>query len=82
MDEKFTNLEIEHAIEQWLGFGEEALGKCQQGYFSGNGWAARVLRFHLEQIRKEIELVNLEDQEPPDKIASFPYNGDSDAHAF
>jgi len=27
--------------------------KSQQGYFSGFGWAARALRFHLKQLKGE-----------------------------
>jgi len=37
--------EFQHAIKQWLEFGELMLERgCQQGYFSGGGWAAVTLR--------------------------------------
>lgn len=52
--EEFTDAEIRHAIEQWLEYGEASQGKAHHGYFSGIGWAARVLRFHL------VELENVE----------------------
>lgn len=57
-NEKFDKEEIEKAITQFLEFGDEAMGCCHLGYFGGNGWAARVLRYHLEQM-KNSEHINL-----------------------
>lgn len=48
--ETFTIGEIQCAIAQFLKYGEDEFEKSQQGYFSGNGFAARALRFHLNQI--------------------------------
>ncbi len=49
--ETFEDWEVDQAIKQFLEYGEETLNnaKGQKGYFSGNGWAARVLRYHLKQ---------------------------------
>lgn len=52
--ETFDAREIANAIEQWLDWGEKEYGKAQGGYFSGGGWAARCLRYHLEEIKKTL----------------------------
>lgn len=51
-DETFSNNEVICALEQFLEYGESQYGKSQQGYFSGSGFAARCLRFHLEELKK------------------------------
>lgn len=48
--EKFTNNQIILAIEQFLEYGEQQLGVSQNGYFSGEGWAARCLRYHKNKL--------------------------------
>lgn len=49
-DETFTTSQIRHAIRAFLAWGEGEEGKSQQGYFSGGGFAARCLRYHLRQL--------------------------------
>lgn len=49
-DEPFSGSDFEKAIKDFLDFGEQQFGKSQQGCFSGNGWAARCLRYHLQQL--------------------------------
>lgn len=49
--ETFTDSQIENAVEQFLKFGEDQYQKSQEGYYSGSGWAARCLRYHLEQLK-------------------------------
>jgi len=50
--ETFTGDEVLAAIQQFLSYGEVSLnGKGHLGYYSGGGWPARVLRFHLEQLQ-------------------------------
>lgn len=50
--ETFTKDQVEHAIRAFLEFGEQSFKEPiqQRGYFSGGGWAARCLRWHLEQL--------------------------------
>lgn len=43
--------DVIHAIQTWLNFGEDSVGKAHQGYFSGGGWAATALREHLEELK-------------------------------
>ena len=51
MEEEFTKLQTQMAIEQFLELGEKAyLLGYQNGYFSGQGWAARCLRSHLRDV--------------------------------
>jgi|GEM_PF-3909626 len=50
--ETFSPRQVQCAIEQFLGYGEEQFLKSQQGYYSGGGWAARCLRFHLEELKR------------------------------
>lgn len=52
-NEQFDNDQIIKAIEQWLEYGNKQYLKSQQGYFSGFGWAARALRFHLKQLKEK-----------------------------
>lgn len=54
--EKFTNSETISAIEQFLEYGEQQFGKSQQGYFSGQGWAASCLRYHKDRLLEQHEL--------------------------
>jgi hypothetical protein len=54
MSEHFSDTEYVHAIENWLEYGQQEYGKSQQGYFSGGGWAARVLRSLKERLLIEI----------------------------
>lgn len=57
MNETFDTNQVICAIQQFLEFGEQEYVEHKNegelghmGYFSRNGWAARCLRFHLEQI--------------------------------
>lgn len=51
MSETFTDYEVRHAISQFLAWGEMAFARGEQkGYFSGDGFAARCLRFHLNAL--------------------------------
>jgi hypothetical protein len=50
--ETFSPWQVQCAIEQFLEYGEEQFLKSQQGYYSGSGWAARCLRFHLEELKR------------------------------
>jgi hypothetical protein len=63
--EVFTPQQVEHAIQTWLGYGEDSYVEAKEpgepghrGYFSGSGWAARCLRFHLEELRRAAESPN------------------------
>ena len=48
---EFTPDQMVVAINQWLQFGEDMFNDGhQQGYFSGDGWAARSLRAAREFI--------------------------------
>lgn len=51
--ETFTQEEVKQAIRSFLSYGEEQYGKSQQGYFSGPGFAARALRFHLDRLTSD-----------------------------
>lgn len=51
--ETFDKLEIETAISQFIAYGERESGKSHSGYFSGDGFAARALRYHLKQLQNE-----------------------------
>lgn len=51
-EETFTNDHIISAIKSFLQYGENQFGKSQQGYFSGSGFGARALRFHLKKLEK------------------------------
>ena len=50
--EVFSPLEVEQAVRQFLEYGEQQFGISQKGYYSGSGWAARRLGFHLEQLTR------------------------------
>jgi hypothetical protein len=52
--ETFAKWEVIAAIEQFLEYGEEQFQKSHDGYFSGQGWAARCLRSHKEQLLNSI----------------------------
>lgn len=61
--ETFTDSEVESAIRQWLNLGDELVERYKKGeipmpcaYFSGNGWAARCLRYHLQQLEKKHDI--------------------------
>lgn len=52
--ETFTDEQVTCALGQWLEYGEKSYipnhkfsDKGHAGYFSGVGWAARCLRYHL-----------------------------------
>lgn len=47
---QFTPDQIDSAIKAFLDFGEQTAGTAHQGYFSGPGWAAKVLRHHREAL--------------------------------
>lgn len=51
--ETFTPEEVQQAIRSFIAYGEDQYGKSQQGYFSGNGFAARALRFHLDRLTSD-----------------------------
>jgi len=51
--ETFTTQEVQSAISYFLEYGEMQFGKSQCGYFSGDGWAARALRFHLGRLKSD-----------------------------
>jgi len=55
MIEEFTREQTIAAIESFLEYGEKQFGISQQGYFSGNGFAARCLRWYLQQLKHEVE---------------------------
>ena len=57
--ETFTEAEIVRALGEYLAWGEHsvvpngrAIGYGHRGYYSGDGWPARVLRYHLAQLTK------------------------------
>lgn len=51
MSETFTDADVRHVIEQFVEWGERAFTRGEQkGYFSGDGYAARCLRFHLAAL--------------------------------
>lgn len=57
-EEHFTDDQIKATIKSFLEFGEETFnpdsaGKngYHGGYYSGNGWAARCLRYHLSKFK-------------------------------
>ena len=59
--ETFSDSQVEDAIKSFLEFGEQQYLKSQQGYFSGPGWAARCLRFHLAQLKTREPNADLSD---------------------
>jgi len=61
-EETFTEDQITIAIEQWLDYGEQSFEQCHLGYFSGGGWAARCLRYHLRQREKGRKMVGKESE--------------------
>jgi hypothetical protein len=44
--EEFTTDQVMAALKHFQKFGEES----DSGYFQGCGWAARALRFHINQL--------------------------------
>ncbi len=59
--ETFTKNQVIDAIKSFLEYGEKTLvidkisgEPGHKGYFSGIGWAARCLRFHLEELKEEV----------------------------
>ncbi len=61
--ETFTKNQVIDAIKSFLEYGEKTYTPDrlpgdytkhgQNGYFSGTGWAARCLRFHLEELKED-----------------------------
>jgi hypothetical protein len=51
--ESFDRKEVLHAIEEFLAYGEKEMGKSHQGYFAGDGFAAKCLRSHLAELSKK-----------------------------
>ena len=56
--ETFTDSQIRSALSAFLEYGEQSYRPdCadhdvgHRGYFSGPGWAARCLRYHLDNLR-------------------------------
>lgn len=50
---EYTKEQVISAVKSFVEFGEQSYGNCHKGYFSGSGFAAVVLRYHLEQLKKE-----------------------------
>ena len=51
--ETFTEDNIQKAIQNFLDFSDQMFEAGHQGgYFNGGGWAARVLRYHLRQLKE------------------------------
>ena len=55
MSETFTPDQVDSAIAAFLEYGEQSLNDDlsqggHRGYFSGNGWAARCLRWHRTEL--------------------------------
>ena len=52
----FDKVETIKSIEQFLVYGEQTYepkgSNGHAGYFSGDGWAAKVLRSHLEDLKR------------------------------
>lgn len=57
--ETFTPEQVEHAIRSFLSYGEDQYGKSQHGFFSGQGFAGRALRFHLSKFVHDNKLPQL-----------------------
>ena len=58
-EEEFTDSQVRTAIDAFLEYGEKSLVKRLEpytaghhGYFSGDGWAARCLRYHLRKLEE------------------------------
>ncbi len=55
--ETFDKSETIKSIKQFLDYGEQSYepkgSDGHAGYFSGDGWAARVLRSHLKDLKRE-----------------------------
>lgn len=58
--EKFSKQDTIDAVHSFLMYGEsgfteeaELIGNQHRGYYSGSGWAARVLRQHFEDLKKD-----------------------------
>ena len=51
--ETFDASQVQAAIESFLEWGERQYGKGHKGYFSGPGWAARCLRYHLATLQAD-----------------------------
>ena len=47
---EFTTAEVIVAIRDFLKYGGDQYGVSQQGYFSGGGFAAAALRYHLDVL--------------------------------
>ena len=75
-NEQFTREEVRHAILQFLTYAEKQQGISHQGYFSGNGWAARALRSCLDLPEGEIDMQGIgvlrgDEVAPLDERAQF-----------
>jgi len=70
--ETFTPEQVEHAIRSFLSYGEDQYGKSQHGYFSGQGFAGRALRFHLSKFVHDNKLPQISRPDipprPPPKV--------------
>jgi hypothetical protein len=53
---EFSEEQIDEAIESFLEYGRSTLGTGHQGAYSGVGFPARCLRFHLEKRKTTREL--------------------------
>ena len=75
--EAFSPEQVQCAIRQWLDYGEQEFQKSQHGYFSGGGWAARCLRYHLKELMSaKVDLApNDSVQGEPKANGAKPTNG-------
>jgi hypothetical protein len=48
--ESFTEADVIGELGKWVEFGEQSMGVAHQGYFSGPGFGARVLRWLKEDM--------------------------------
>ena len=65
--EAFSDSEVAKAIKQFIDYAEETFNQHKTtspsspghgGYFSGNGWAARCLKWHLKQLKTDVSVTN------------------------
>jgi len=81
-EETFTLGQIRDAIQCFLQFGDSSLGCCQKGYFSGGGWAARALRYHLSTLQDDKYLFAIERHDGQFYTGSFWSHNINDALFF
>lgn len=79
--ENFNTKDVVVAICAFLKYGEDTFNPNKKrkepghkGYFSGDGWAARCLRYHKEQLEKSIN-TKTEENERLVQNNSIPQKG-------